>query len=154
MEIQRLVNEYAAATDEALRAMSEATFDLLDRRVGDGWSARQVIHHLADAETNSYIRLRRLLAEAPGTTIQGYDEAAWAECAQLGYQQLPVEHAVALFAAVRQGSLDVLRRVTERDLGRTGEHTESGRYTLADWLRIYTAHPRDHVAQMREAMSA
>ncbi len=154
MDVQRMVNDYAAATDEALRAIAEISFEELDRHADDAWSARQIIHHLADSETNSYVRLRRLLAEAPGTDIQGYDEGAWAECVALGYQQLPVEHAVALFAAVRQGSLDVLRRINERDLARAGTHSESGRYTLADWLRIYTEHPRAHVAQMREAIAS
>lgn len=36
---------------------------------------RQVIHHVADSATQSYARLRRLLAEPLGSIIQGDDES-------------------------------------------------------------------------------
>jgi hypothetical protein len=55
---------------------------------------------------------------------------------------------------VRTASLDVLRRLGEQDLERYGEHSESGRYTLAMWLEIYTEHPRAHAAQLIEAVNA
>ena len=56
--------------------------------------------------------------------------------------------------AVRAASLDVLRRLNESDLERSGEHSNSGRYTLAMWLDIYTEHPRAHAAQLVEAVNA
>ncbi len=154
MNLHQRVNDYESATNEALRAFDAVTFELLDRHLEGAWSARQVIHHLADSETHSYTRLRRLLAEPAGSLIQGYDEGAWAECSALGYQQLPVEHAIEIFRAVRRGSLDVLRRLHDRDLARYGEHSESGRYSLDVWLRIYTEHPRDHAEQLRAALAS
>jgi hypothetical protein len=154
MDLTTRVDAYAAATAAILDAARDADPAALDRHVEGGWSARQVLHHLADSETQSYLRLRRLLAEGPGTAIQGYDEAAWAECDALGYRDLPVEHAVAVLAAVRAATLDVLRRLTPGDLERTGVHTESGRYTLDDWLDIYSRHPLAHREQLLEALSA
>ena len=144
------VADYAAATAELL-AVADVDDALLDRRVGDGWSARQVLHHLADSETHSYLRLRRLLADAPPAQIQGYDEARWAQSPLLGYGDRPVAASVAVVAAVRAASHELLTRITEADLSRAGVHSESGAYTLDDWLRIYTAHPRDHRAQLLEA---
>ena len=154
MNLQHRAHDYEAATNEALRAFEEITFEQLDHHLEDSWSARQVIHHLADSETHSYTRLRRLLAEPVGSPIQGYDEGAWATCVALGYEQLPVEHSIEVFRAVRRGSLDVLRRVTERDLARYGEHSESGHYTLDVWLHIYTRHPRDHAEQLHAALAS
>ena len=154
MQLQARVNDYEAATNEVLRAFDEVTFERLDRHAEGSWSARQIIHHLADSETQSYLRLRRLLAEPAGSLIQGYDEEAWAANSSLGYEQLPVEHAMDVFRAVRRGSLDVLRRLHERDLARYGEHSESGRYSLDVWLHIYTRHPRDHAEQMRQALTS
>lgn len=69
---------YKESTDAFLtlaRSLSESDLDTADQ---EGWTPRQVIHHLADSEAQSYARLRRLVAE-PGTMIQGYDEARWAE---------------------------------------------------------------------------
>jgi hypothetical protein len=148
------VAAYSMATSQFLHDAAIVNDDNLDRHVDGGWSARQVIHHVADSEAQSYARLRRLLAEPPGSVIQGYDEAAWAECEQLGYRDLPITHSLEVFTAVRLASLDVLGRLRQADLERHGEHSESGRYTLATWLEIYTQHPRAHAAQLIEAVNS
>jgi hypothetical protein len=148
------VHAYEHATQYFLQEALVVNAQNIDAHVEGGWSARQVIHHIADSEAQSYARLRRLIAEPSGSTIQGYDEAAWAECELLGYRELPVEHSLEVFRAVRAASLDVLQRLNERDLDRYGEHSESGRYTLAMWLDIYTEHPRTHAAQLVEAVNA
>ena len=90
MSLSDDVAAYSMATSQFLHAATIVNDDNLDRHVEGGWSARQVIHHVADSEAQSYARLRRLLAEPAGSVIQGYDEAAWAECAQLGYRVLPI----------------------------------------------------------------
>lgn len=154
MNIEESVRAYEQSTGYFLHEVLVVTADNMDRHVEGGWSARQVIHHVADSEAQSYARLRRLLAEPSGSVIPGYDEAAWAQCAQLGYQELPVEHSLAVFRAVRAASLDVLHRLRDEDLERYGEHSESGRYTVAMWFDIYTEHPRTHAAQLIEAVNA
>jgi uncharacterized damage-inducible protein DinB len=146
--------EYQSATEEFLRAVASVTPDQLDRRVEGGWSPRQVIHHVADSEAQSYARLRRLLAEPSGVVIQGYDEALWARCEILGYEELPIEHSLAVFSAVRQSSLDILQRISESDLERTGVHSESGPYSVRTWIDTYVQHPRDHAAQLLEAANS
>jgi hypothetical protein len=154
MDLSGAVNDYEASTHVLLEAARSVRQDQLDRRVPGGWSARQIIHHVADSETQSYVRLRRLIAEPEGSLVQGYDEVAWAESDALGYRDLAVEHSLAVFAAVRGASLDVLRRLSEDDLDHYGEHSESGRYTVAMWLDIYVRHPREHTEQLLEALNA
>jgi hypothetical protein len=107
---------------------------------------------MADSEAQSYARLRRLIAEPAGSAIQGYDEAAWAENKSLGYTELPVENSLAVFKAVRAASLDVINRLKPADLERYGNHSETGKYTVGDWIRIYTKHSRVHADQMMEAI--
>ena len=147
------VADYRAATEEFLAAAERADGADLDRREPGGWSARQVIHHVADSEAQSYARLRRLLAE-PGTLIQGYDEGAWAACPALGYEELPVGHALEVFRAVRAASADLLERLAPADLALEGRHSESGAYSVATWLETYTRHPREHARQLTEALAA
>jgi hypothetical protein len=148
------VAAYSMATSHFLHDAEIVNDDNLDRHIDGGWSARQVIHHVADSEAQSYARLRRLLAEPLGCVIQGYDEAAWAQCEVLGYLELPIKQSAVVFIAVRGSSLDILRRLKPPDLERYGEHTESGRYTVAMWLDSYTRHPREHAAQLIEAINA
>jgi len=143
---------YEEATKYFFDCVAKTTSDNLDNHHPEGWSARQVIHHMADSEAQSYVRLRRLLAEPAGSVIQGYDEGAWAECLSLGYATLPIESALEVIAAVRASSALVLAQLTDDDLSRFGTHTESGHYTLADWLAIYTRHPREHGDQLLRAI--
>ena len=100
MDLKDAVNSYAQATAEFLIVANELTESQLDASHSEGWSARQVIHHVADSEAQSYARLRRLIAE-PGTQIQGYDEASWGENETLGYKDLPIAHSLGVFKAVR-----------------------------------------------------
>ncbi len=145
---------YESATAYFDGLASSVSPDQLDAHVPGEWSARQVIHHVADSEAQSYARLRRLVAEPSGSLIQGYDEAAWAQCEALGYSALPVEHALQVFRAVRAASLDVIRRLTATDLERLGQHSESGAYSVRTWLDTYTAHPIDHAGQLQRAIES
>lgn len=154
MDLRASIDAYDEATQLFVHDAGRVDAAHLDRHVEGGWSARQIIHHVADSETQSYLRLRRLLAEPEGSLIQGYDEAAWARCSALGYEDLPVENSLRVIAAVRASSSDVLGRLVAGDLERWGEHSESGRYTLRAWLDIYTRHPRDHAEQLNEAVNA
>ena len=151
MDIREAAAAYESSTHFFLNLARGVTPELLDVHHENGWSARQVIHHMADSEAQSYARLRRLVAEPDGSVIQGYDEGAWAECEKLGYKDAPVENSIAVFAAVRAGSLDVIKRLEESDLAKFGEHSERGKFTVETWLQIYTKHPHDHGDQLARA---
>jgi hypothetical protein len=151
MDIREAAAAYDSSTQFFLNLARGVTPELLDVHHENGWSARQVIHHMADSEAQSYARLRRLVAEPDGSVIQGYDEGAWAECEKLGYRDAPVENSIAVFAAVRAGSLDVIKRLEESDLAKFGEHSERGKFTVETWVTIYTKHPHDHGDQLARA---
>ena len=142
--VERYRGGYAAVA----AAVAAAGPDRLDLAAMGGWTARQVVHHLADAEMTSAIRLRRLLAEdAP--VIAAYDENAYADV--LRYAERRVEIALRAIEAARETSAELLDLLTEEQWARTGTHSESGEYGVAEWLRIYAAHPYDHAAQIRAA---
>ena len=151
MDIREAAAAYESSTQFFLNLALGVTPELLDVHHENGWSARQIIHHVADSEAQSYARIRRLVAEPEGSVIQGYDEGAWAECEKLGYKDAPVENSIAVYAAVRAGSLDVLKRLEESDLLKFGEHTESGKFTIEKWLINYIKHPLDHGDQLIRA---
>lgn len=151
MSITQFAADYQAATREFLTLAQSLKENDLDRADAEGWTPRQVIHHVADSEAQSYARLRRLIAE-PGTIIQGYDEGKWAESPTLGYAQSPVESSIAVFAAVREASHHLILRLSESELDNSGTHSESGEYSVRDWIRTYTNHPTDHANQIREQL--
>lgn len=123
----------------------------LDRSPGEGeWSARQVVHHLADSETTSYIRLRRLLAE-DDAVIPAYDENLFAR--RLHYER-PIAASLEVLRAVRDASAELLDALTEEEWQRTGTHSDSGRYSVETWLELYATHAHDHADQIRQARAA
>ena len=151
MSIQDLAARYEASTQEFLAFIATLKESDLDRADTEGWTPRQVIHHVADSEAQSYARLRRLIAE-PGTAIQGYDEGKWAESATLGYSATDVAPSIEVFAAVRKSSHLLLQRLSESELENKGVHSESGEYSIRTWLDTYTNHPLDHANQIRQQL--
>jgi hypothetical protein len=120
----------------------------LEAREGpEEWSPREIVHHLADSEMNAAVRLRLIIAQdAP--YLVGYDQEAFVRRL---YSDRPIEPSLAAFAAARASTAPILRRLREEQWRRSGMHSESGRYTAEDWLRIYGNHAHDHADQIRRA---
>ena len=140
--------EYENATNEffeTVRLLSDSNLDISDTQ---GWSPRQVVHHMADSETQSYARLRRLIAE-PNTEIQGYDENIWSESSVLGYKVLDIDLSLDVIRAVRKSSCEIVRRLPNEFINNACFHSESGRYSIGDWISTYTKHPIDHSNQIK-----
>ena len=142
-----LIEQYKDGYRAVREALDQLSEDELDARPADGWTPREVAHHLADSETMSYIRLRRLLAEIH-PVIQGYDEPEYAR--RLHYDR-PIASSLEVFSAVRVASAELLELLSEDEWAREGTHSDSGPYTMDDWLEIYAAHAHDHAAQMLRA---
>jgi len=147
-DLEAFASQYENATREFLNTVQGLSDADLDVSNSGAWTARQVIHHVADSEAQSYARLRRLIAE-PGTQIQGYDEGGWGKNETLGYKVLPIENSIDVFKAVRYSSLAIIKRLSVTQLENSGIHTESGQYTIKTWLETYINHPLEHAAQIR-----
>lgn len=148
MDRQPLLERFRTGFDDVVDALAGITLEELDRRPpGSDWSAREVAHHLADSEATAYVRLRRLIAE-DGPVIDGYDEEAFAR--RLHYDR-PIEPSIEVLRTVRSASLQLLESLTPAEWQRSGTHSDSGPYSLDDWLRIYANHSHDHADQIRRA---
>ena len=146
-ERNELIERYRTGTADVEDAVTGITDAELDRAPADpeAWTARAVTHHLADSEAMAYIRLRRLIAE-DDPLIAGYDEPEWAR--RLHYDR-PIAPSLAVLAAVRASSLQLLETLDDPEWERAGTHSDSGSYAVADWLRIYAAHAHEHADQIR-----
>ena len=150
--IKDFADKYQEATNYFEKLINSVKPSDLDTKAPGEWSARQIVHHMADSEAQAYSRLRRLLAEPEGSVIQGYDEGAWATSKNLGYEDLDITNSFAITIAVRNASADLIHRMSESDLEKFGMHTERGKFTVNDWLKAYSNHPFDHGAQLERAI--
>jgi hypothetical protein len=115
------------------------------------WSAAEIVHHLADSETTSGLRLRRLIVEEH-PLIQGYDQDVYA--ARLNYNRRDLAPSLEAFRFARETTAQLFDFMSDEDWRREGTHSESGSYTAEDWLRIYAAHAHNHAAQIRRLREA
>jgi len=80
--------------------------------------------------------------------IYGYDEA---EFARKLTKDRPIEPSLEAMRWARETCAQLLERMTDKDWAIVGTHTESGRYSTEDWLKIYAAHAHDHAEQIKRA---
>jgi len=146
-----LIDQYKDGYRVVAEALAGATAADLDARPAPGkWTAREVVHHLADSEMTSAIRLRLLLA-VDNPAILGYDQDEFAR--RLHYDRA-IEASLDAFKAARRTTAEILECMTESDWLREGTHSESGRYTPDKWLEIYAKHAHQHAEQIRVARAS
>lgn len=117
-----------------------------------GWTVRQVVHHLADAHMNWYIRPKLAVTEELPIT-KTYAEQLWAELADA--RTAPVEPSLRIFEGVTERWAIFFRSLGEADWSRQFQNPEWGTRTVEDVLRSMAWHSRHHTAhisRMRERM--
>jgi hypothetical protein len=147
-----LIDRYAAGPRLLRDAWARVPASARQWRPAPGeWSAHEVVCHCADSETHAASRIR-IVASEPDPVILGYDESAWAR--DFDYHAHPVDLAMATVEAVRANTTALLRRLPDAAWARVGRHSESGRYSAEDWLRIYAEHLEGHARQIDANLAA
>jgi len=113
----------------------------------DGWTVRQVIHHLADSHMNAYVRFRLALTESV-PTIKPYDEAAWARLPDA--KVASIEPSLKLLDSLHERLTILLRSMEDADFQRSFRHPERGEMRLDTNLGLYSWHGRHHVAHIQQ----
>ncbi len=151
---KRHIDELAAAPARFRKAVKGLDSSQLETPYRpDGWSVRQVIHHVADSHMNAYVRFRLALTEDE-PTIKPYDERKWAELEDA--RTLPVEVSLRLIDALHRRWVALLRALTDADFSRRLHHPELGTLRLDTYLASYAWHCRhhaSHITSLRERLN-
>lgn len=148
-ERERLIALYRDGYRAIVDALHGATEEELDARPAEGrWSAREIVHHLADSEMMAAIRLRMLLAEERAQ-IRSYDQDVFAR--KLHYDR-PHESSLMAFRYARECTAQLMDRMTEDEWVREGTHSDIGTYSVEKWLDIYAPHAHSHARQIVEVL--
>jgi DinB superfamily len=111
----------------------------------DGWTVRQVVHHLPDSHMNAYVRFKLALTEDE-PTVKPYEESRWAELADA--KTPPIEPSLALLENLHKRWVLLLRSLTPADWTRRFRHPERGVVTLNGDVAMYAWHGRHHLAHI------
>ena len=146
-----IIDQIGALPSDLRKAVARLTRKQLETPYRDGgWTARQVIHHLADSHLNCYARFRLALTEER-PTIKAYDEKLWAELpdAKAG----PIDASIALIEGMHARWVALMRSMTPEQFARTFVHPERGEMALERTARLYAWHCRHHLAHIDLAAS-
>jgi hypothetical protein len=109
-----------------------------------GWTARQVVHHVADSHMNAFVRFRLALTEDT-PTIKLYNETEWAKLADV---KLDPAISVQLLDALHQRWHAMLSAMSDADFTREVMHPDHGRRPLDWFLQLYAWHGRHHIGHI------
>jgi hypothetical protein len=127
----------------AVKGLSDEQLDTPYRP--EGWTVRQVAHHVPDSHLNAYVRYKLALTEEE-PTIKPYAEDRWAQLADT--RSTPVEVSLAMLDSLHDRWVRLLRSLKPEDWKRSFRHPELGLVSLEKNLALYSWHGRHHVAHI------
>ena len=138
-----LIDAAPAHLRRAVQGLSETQLNETYRP--QGWTLRQVVHHVADSHLNAYLRFKLALTE-DNPRIKTYKEALWAEV--IDARTLPVEVSLTLLESMHKRWVLGLRNLEPSTFARTLDHPDAGKVDL-DWLvALYAWHGQHHTAHI------
>lgn len=145
-QLPALIEEIAAAPAQ----LREAVAGLNDRQLDTpyrpgGWTARQVVHHLADSHMNSIIRIKWALTEDE-PMIKPYFEERWAELADS--RTAPVDVSLRLLESLHERWAILLNSLSSEQIDRRFRHPEMGKISIRIAIAFYAWHGRHHIAHI------
>ena len=145
----QIADQLDTTRDETLRHFQLGEQALASRYAPDKWSIRFILHHLADAETVMFERIRRILSE-DRPVLWAFDQDAWAKA--LDYSTLPLDLSRHVYMSARAG----VRYFAEKHYEARGHlewiHSETGVRTLKQEFDKVAWHNEHHLRQVRTAL--
>jgi hypothetical protein len=131
------------------QALAELPPGALDTPYRDGgWTARQVVHHLADSHLNAFTRIKLALTEDT-PAIKTYEEQFWAELPDS--RNLDPAPSVSILEGVHTRLNTLLESLTPEQFARTATHPQWGLISVDFLVQMYAWHCRHHVAHIRQS---
>ncbi len=145
------IEQYGRGFNLLMAALAEVPKEAWDARPEPNeWSVHEIVVHMADSESMSALRVRKLIVE-PGSTLMGYEEAKWADA--LSYKKQSVDDALQIIKLARQTTYHLLKTLPDEVFTHSVTHPEfSEPYTFERWLNIYARHIPDHIEQIKKAV--
>ena len=112
----------------------------------EGWTVKQVVHHMADSHMHAYCRIKLSLTE-DSPTIKPYNESAWAKMED--YQYLPISLSLDILRGLHPRMVYLFKHMTDVERKKTYVHPEYGnKYTMESVLALYAWHSNHHLAHI------
>lgn len=144
-----LIDQLKQTKAETLQFFDLEDNDLEKTYAPGKWPIRYVLHHLSDAESVLFDRIRRIISE-PRQVLWAFDQDAWAE--KLKYDERPLELSKQLYRSTRDGVIHYSELYYETRGDLEFVHSETGVRTLKDEFEKVARHNRNHLDQIHRAL--
>jgi len=147
-EINQKIEQYGRGFDLLTAALAEVPKEAWEfKPEPTEWSVHEIIVHMADSESMSALRARKLIVE-PGSALMGYEESKWADA--LNYREQSDEDALEIIRLARLTTYRILKTLPDEVFNNSVTHPEYDEpYTFESWLNIYARHIPNHIEQIR-----
>ena len=142
IEVQR---ETAGALAKIIRPLTKK--QLSERPEPGKWSITEILAHLVDTELVLSVRMRLVICQN-GSRIDAVNQDLWAQT--LEYPQKEPKVSLETFRVLRENNLQMLRALPKNAWENYGMHSERGKETLTDMVRMYAGHDLNHLAQVEK----
>lgn len=139
----RIQKATAARLARLIRGLTPA--QLRKRPQPGKWSIAEILAHLADTELVAGYRIRKMVS-ASGCAITGFDQDTWARDGN--YLRRDPRRSLATFQAIRANNLDFYRGLSSEQRSHYGMHSERGKETVGDTIRMFGGHDINHLRQV------
>ena len=141
----KLLAEFIAGPERVRAALGDLVGRALDQPGDGGWTIREVLVHLADAEILRATRLRLILG-GEDVVLPIFDENEWHD--RLGYGERDPRVALATYEATVVASHELLLVEGASGWMRSGLHPEDGPLSVRELVARGVTHADDHVRQI------
>jgi len=141
-----------AATAKKLERLIEGvpTAELRKRPALEKWSVSEIVAHLADGEIVGAFRIRFILG-SPGSPVVAYDQDTWLTSGH--YDKRDPVKSVEQFRVLREANLALLKSLTPEQWKLCGVHSERGRESIEDIVRMFAGHDINHLQQIEKILA-
>jgi len=148
---EQKISEYINSIENLPNAFSQLAKSLTDGQLEtpyrpDGWTGREVIHHVAESHMNALIRFKLALTE-DNPTIKPYEETLWVKTAD---GSMDIDNSLQLIEAIHKKWSVVLKSMTDEQWQRTLTHPAANTTkSLAFYAGMYSWHGNHHLAHLK-----
>ncbi len=125
--------------------------DMLQKRYRpDGWTIAQVVHHIADSHSHSYLRCKHaILEDTPD--IKDYNEDDWANLTD--GSSIDIQPSLLMIQGIHLRWVLFLELLKEADFKKTYFHPQRGKhYPLDTTTALYAWHCKHHLAHIKNTL--
>lgn len=144
------IEDLPAKLRHAVKGLNDKQLDTPYRP--DGWTVKQVVHHIPDSHLNAYVRIKLALTEDE-PIIKTYEEKEWAKLHD--YSRTPIEVSLDLLEVLHKRWVILLNSLKDNDFCKKLNHPELGLISIDFTVANYAWHGNHHVAHitsLRERM--